>query len=237
MRRVSFCAIFVGILLFGSTAALAQSHDYTFTLSPSQSYLAVELDTNIGSDSDSSSVTGTIGATLTPASGSFGNIHITDINAWLTDNLSLYIAQALAYIDIDLNNFGLLMGQGDGVSPPYGLPGSATTVSGGGFNQTGNLVQGVGQVNYDYDLLIASDSGTVILGNEDPFEADFSGTVSDNGSTTTLTIPLDMEFSGSGITLSITGQLVGTASTVPEPTSIMLLAGGALAVLSQRRKK
>ena len=225
MKKASSYAIFVTILLIGLTAGVAQAYDYNFVLDPAQSNITVILNTDIGSDSDSSSVTGTIGATLTPNLGSFTNIQVTDINAFLTSNLSLYVEERIlgirvAYVDADLNGFGLLMGQGDNVNPPYGLAGLPTTVTGGSFNQTGNLVQGVGQVNYDYDITVESGSGSILMGNEDPFDVDFAGTVFDNGTTTTLTVPLNMSFSDSGVSLSVTGQLLATAATAPEPPEV-----------------
>jgi len=200
---------------------VGQTYHYEFIVDQSQSSMDAELQVLTQNDSDSSNLGGTIGATLTPSAGVFSNIHIADINVSALSSFSLYVDLSLVgYVDADVDNLVMLMGQGDGVSPPYGSAGPAVAVTGGNFNQTGNQVQGAGQFAYDYSVFgVGSGSDTIDLSGEGPLDADFAGTVLDNGSTVTLSIPLNLfmylDESNPGLgSLTMSGQLVGTADTI-----------------------
>jgi len=215
------CLVAAAVGSVASSPAVGQTYQYEFIVDQSQSSMTAELQVLTQTDSDSSNLGGTVGATLTPSTGAFSNVHITDINVSALSSMSWYInLSLLGYVEADLADFVMLMGRGDGVSPPYGSPGPAVAVTGGNFNQTGNQVQGAGQFVYDYDVFgVGSGSDTIDLSTEGPFDVDFAGTVLDNGSTVTLSIPVNLflyldESNPSLGSVTMTGQLVGTADTI-----------------------
>ena len=173
---------------------LAGSYIHNFTVDQSQSSIELYVYVNLGfplgndDDSDFSPVLGTVRATLTPELGDFTAIHITDLGLSLTEDLSLTLFGGL--MTAQGSNISLRLGDG------YGLAGAPTSVTATSFNQTGNLVQGLGTVTYESQL----ESDTYDLADEPPGDADFTGTAYDDGSTITITftinIPLDL---GEGI--------------------------------------
>ena len=208
--------VLIAGLSITSTAA-AESHDYDFLVDQSQSNLTLYLYVDLGfpfgddDDSESSPVSGTVEATLTPPFGDFTDIHITQLALDLVNNPSLSLLAGL--VTADGNNLGLRMGDGHGSAGPQ------TAVASGSFNQTGNFVQGVGTVSYDYPF----GSGTLDLSVEAPSAADLAGTVSDTASLITLTVPIDMTVPLEGITGygRIYGTIVAQADTfLPRPGDV-----------------
>lgn len=213
----------------GSPAA-AQSFDYIFNVDEAQSNLTVEVvisGTVNDSDSDSSPVTGTIDATLTPPSGTFDMIRITAADLDLTQTLNFSLLA------------GFLTGTGENIGLNLAEPnaGSQTAVDPtGAFNQTGNTLTGEGTItasglaNETFDL------------TQETFVTGFQGTVIDDGTLTTLTIPVDLQLptadlgGGNFADVSIFGDIVGTAETVPEPASLALIGAGGLLLLGRRRR-
>jgi len=191
--------------------AIGQSHDYVFTIDPARSNLTFQIQVSGAWDTDSSAVSGTLGATLTPASGTYTNIHITNISADLVNTHLHFDYTLLVFIHgtIDAYNVGLRMGNG------VGQAGSAVLVSGGSFNQTGNLVQGIGQIDYNFGSF--GGSGSVDLTTQSPSPADFNGTVVDDGSNVTITIPISLDYLDVGgislVNAYVDGQIIATVPT------------------------
>lgn len=202
-------AMVLAVAGWGGMAA-GQSHDYVFTIDPAQSSLTFQIQVLGAWDTDSSAVSGTMGATLTPANGTFTNIQITNISAYLVNTHLHFDYTLMIFIQgtIDAYNIGLRMGNG------FGQAGPAVLVSGGGFNQTGNLVQGIGQIDYNFGTL---GIGSVDLASQAPSPADFNGYVEDDGSTVTISIPINLDFLDVGgmglVNAYVDGQIVATAPT------------------------
>lgn len=235
MRKVALSLMLVVLGFFFVEAA--QSKDYQFIVDPNQSSLKFKVTVDAGgifgkdSDSDTSDIAGTMGATLSPGASPFGTIQITDLNLSFLSDINLSVHGGLA--SADMEDVGLLMGQGDGVSPPYGSAGAAVSVVGDNYNQTGNQVQPIGSYTYS-----GVGSGSGDFADDDPFDADFAGTITQSGSTLTLTVPIDVSNTSGGNKVEITGTIVGTAE-VPEPTTFVLFLTGALAgmtMFSRRRR-
>ncbi len=193
----------------GGGLAAGQSHDYVFTIDPDQSNLTFEINVLSKSQYDSSAVMGTVKATLTPVNGVFSSIQITDIVADLVNtDLYFYYNYFLFSGTIHIYNAGLRMGDG------YGHAGSAVSVSGGSFTQTGNQVQGLGSIHYSFTM---TDPGVVDLGSQVPSAADFAGTVIDDGNMVSLTVPIHLTYLNvdgkNFVNAYIDGQIVATAST------------------------
>ncbi|HMQ14875.1 MAG TPA: hypothetical protein PKC49_02770, partial [Phycisphaerae bacterium] len=182
----------LGLAVFAGATVLGQA-DYVFTVNPALSQVEVKV-TLIEfslSDSDTSPVAGTVGATLTPAGGPFTQIHLTDLTLLLTEDINIFLDGSLLQGDIVATgqDMRLLMDE-EGV----GLPGAPTAVNGAGaFNQVGNWVQAGGTIDYQgtgplFGLL---GSGTINLLDYPPTVVDQAGTVLDDGGTVTLTMPID----------------------------------------------
>jgi hypothetical protein len=96
----------------------------------------------------------------------------------------------------------------------YGQAGPGAIVTSGNFNQTGNLVQGIGQIDYNFGI---GGSGSIDLGAENPASTDFIGSIVDDGQIITLAIPINLSYmniDGSGLANAyIDGQIVATAET------------------------
>ena len=155
---------------------------------------------------------------LTPESRPFNRSRITEI-IWDMVDSNLQLSMTGWYfgvpivVTIEGNNLGLRMG------PTFAgsAVGGSCTVSypGGTFNQTGNKVKGTGSVTYGAYVL---GSDTIFLDQEAPFDADFPGTLVDDGSIISVTVPFDVTrvliSSGTELgTLRIHGVVVGTANT------------------------
>ena len=187
-------ALLLSAVLGLSGTALAGSYRHNFTVDQSQStielYMYVNLGFPLGDDDDSGSspVLGSVRATLTPELGDFTAIHVTYVDFNLAEDLSLSLFGGL--MTVQGSNVALRLGDG------YGLAGAPASVTATNFDQTGNLVQGLGTVTYDSSL----GSGSYELVDDPPGEADFTGTVYDDGSTITLTFPINMPLDlGEGI--------------------------------------
>jgi len=204
-----FPVVLVLAVVGWSGLALGQSHDYVFTIDQARSNLTFEINVLNNSKYDSSAVVGTVKATLTPINGVFSSIQITDIVADLVNtDLYFYYNYFLFSGTIHIYNAGLRMGDG------YGQAGSAASVSGGSFTQTGNQVQGLGSIHYSFTII---DPGVVDLGSQSPSAADFSGTVIDDGTMVSLTVPIHLTYlnvdGNNYVNAYIDGQIVATAPT------------------------
>ncbi len=207
-----FPVVLVLAVLVQCNLTRGQSHDYVFTIDPVRSILTFQIQVSSAWDTDSSAVSGTLGATLTPSNGTFTNIHITNISADLVNTHLQFDYTLLIFIHgtIDAYNVALRMGNGVGQAGP------AVLVSGGGFNQTGNLVQGIGQIDYDFGSFAGS--GSVDLASQDPSPAEFNGTVVDDGNLVTITIPISLDYLNVGdmnnlVNAYVDGQIVATVPT------------------------
>jgi len=190
-----------------SGLALGQSHDYVFTIDQARSNMTFQIVTSVGTDSDNSSVVGTVEATITPPNGVFTSIHITDIVADLVKT-HIHFDFLFGLWTVDGYNAGIRMG---GI---YGQAGPAVVVSGGNFSQTSNLVQGVGQIDYNLGTF---GSGSTDLGTVAPSNADFIGTIVGNGQNITLTIPISLSYMNVGdlgvADAYVNGQIIATTET------------------------
>ena len=222
-QRIIVVAVWVSVAILAGMAETTQagSHDYEFVVDQSQSDLELliymDLGFPLGSDSDSASsqLTGTLGATLTPEFGDFSNIRIIDLSLDLVNDLSFDLFSGL--VTGTGSNLGMLMGGS------YGSAGPATAVSSGNFSQTGNLVQSVGVMEFDSPF----GSDTVNLIDDPPSPMDFVGTVADDGSNITITVPLSMywdlnESAGIDGYATLSGSVVARTLTYypPDPLSL-----------------
>ena len=206
--------------LTAEPASAPYVYDLTVDQSQSQLTFTVALTSGFGgdSDSDTSDIVGSMKVNLTPESGPFNGSRVTEIIWNMVDTHIELSVTAIWYIlpiavDIEGNNLGLRMGPSFAGSVAGGF--SDVSYPGGMFNQTGNAVKGTGTVTYSAGVF---GSGSVILDGEDPFAADFHGSVVDNGSTVSLTLPMDVirDLENDGVpmgTVRIHGQVVGTANT------------------------
>ncbi len=194
--------------------------DLTFTIEDTLSSIVFSADILGDTDSDSSAVTGTIGATLDPGSTPFSTIQVTDINALLLEAMHFELSILFGTAVLDLTNAGLLLGEGDGVSPPYGTVGPPAGVDAlGDFTQTGNAFEGTGTAVGSAPIIGEFDLNLRDLGT---FAADLPGTVTSDGSTVTLTveivgieIPVDVDPLGPIGTVFVDGVIVATAPVGP----------------------
>ncbi len=218
LGSAAVCRIGVAVLGFLSAAGMARAADYVLTVDPNRSTVTLRVDGLGTSDSDSSQVGGTIHATLTPSSGPFDTIHITGL-----------ALDVLEQINIDLTQpfLGGVVATGDNIAlridDNNGLAGPETTVAAdGSFVQVDNLVQALGTLNYVGTGILGGSigSGSVELVSLPPFDADFAGTVVDDGTTVTLSIPvmIEQEFEISGVTfvIALNGGVVATAATMED---------------------
>lgn len=218
MRCRCFAALGRALLVAGAAGPAASGFDYVFAVNPASSSVTVTV-TALGlSDSDASALGGTIGASLTPSSGAFAMIHITDIAVDALEPIDIVLDGGfLGKISASSNDFGMRMGDG------FGAPGLPAAVdAAGAFIQAGNFVQGVGVLHYSGTGIIGGSigSGSSDLSQQPPFIFDFAGTVKDAGGVVTLTLPLsfqgDFLLEGITVNLKVTGLITATAQTVVE---------------------
>jgi hypothetical protein len=170
--------------------ALGQA-DYLFTVDPAQSTVEFEatlIEFSL-SDSDTSPVSGPITATLTPAGGPFSQIHMTELNLSLTEPIDMFFDGSIFQGDVVATGTDLKIIMDE----EYGVPGLPAAVDGAGaFNQTGNLLQAAGTIDYQGTGIVFGllGAGTINLLDYAPAPADLPGTVLDDGATVTLTMPL-----------------------------------------------
>ncbi len=197
-----------------------------FNIDPAQSSVTVDahLHTALGSrrSVDSSSLTGTITKRVTPNTATFSEVHITQLDATIVDGLDLVF------------DYGFFVGKLSATAPPdpspdpnleplriqMVRPGNAAMVSAGSFNQTNNELRMDGIVDLTATGIF---SGLVTSGpmplNLSGLITDLAGSVSQNGQTVTLSVPINFSDTfdlGSGNTLDVTvsGTAVATGPVV-----------------------
>ncbi len=159
--------------------------------------------------------TATVGVLEPKTTGPFNLIQVTGLNAVLIDDI------ALNY------NFGFFVGTANltaapgAISVSMDVAGAAAPVNGAGqFTQTGNTLAADGTVHVKYNITIIGQSETDESLNHATAISDFTNaTIVSNGTTMTLTLPID--FTRNGIVIDaannvtadirITGTIVATA--------------------------
>lgn len=188
----------------------------SFTIDPVQSGLtfAATLNTALGerSSSDSTSVHGRLTADVMPNGAPFSQIHLSDIYLVLADSVELEFDYALfgsLKVIADTSALDLMMER----------PGRSATLNGDAFDQPNNDLKVNGTVFLDAEgglsLLIEDGFQNVTTTQNSPL----AGTVSQNGLTLQLEIPVNvetaLEIEGNTADITLTGQLVATADALP----------------------
>ncbi len=159
--------------------------------------------------------TATVGVLEPKTTGPFNLIQVTGMNAVLIDDI------ALNY------NFGFLIGTANITAAPSAITvsmdaaGPPAAVNGSGqFTQTGNTLAADGIVHVKYNVLLVGASESDQNLNHSTAVSDFTNaTIVSNGTTMTLTIPIDFTSTGlvvdaaNNITadIHVTGTMVATA--------------------------
>ena len=175
--------------------------------------------------------TATVSVLEPKTTGPFNLIQVTGLNVVLIDDI------ALNY------NFGFFIGTANITAAPGAItlsmdaPGSAALVNGAGqFSQTGNTLAGDGIVHVKYNTTFAGASESDQSLNHATAASDFNNaTIISNGTTMTLTIPIDFTRNGvvvdaaNGITADI--HIVGTI-VATEPASLNVAEESATTTVS-----
>jgi hypothetical protein len=204
--------------------------DQVFTIDSSQSRLNISasLSTSFGSDSasDASDVSGTLTVDLDPLSEPFSTIQITDLDATLTEGISLNFSFAFGLAGVNV------IAQPGALTITMVEPGPPSAVAANGdFLQANNTTRVMGTVNVDGTGLA---DGAVTEGDQSldvQAVLDFDGQILQAGNTLTLTTPIafngTFDVSGNTITLSLSGDLVATSMVQQPvesaPTSVILV--------------
>ena len=210
------CAI--GLTL-GAVRAQADSYIYRFAVDPAQSSLASQFQlpgTTPGNDT--TSYQGTMRAWLTPPTGAFSDIRVTNLALAPTSQLHLeWSPLFLTNVTVDTTDFAILL------DATHGAAGAAATVDNdGAFAQTGNQLAFAGSVHWAVSSLFGSDSGDVDL-TQHTLPADVAGTVIDDGTRVTLSLlvqdlvyeePIEVLGSPQTLTVTVNGTIVGLADTI-----------------------
>lgn len=164
---------------------------YRFDADPAQSQIVVTANILNNSKSDTSSVTGWLDVTLKPGQSPFVTVNVTDLDLELTDRIDL--------------NYGLLgWAKGTDIGVDMNEPGPPAIVNTeNSFLQTGNYLTGRGLFEYSFFLVGA---GTIDLSTMEPVFSDMTGFVSQDGTTITLQMDIDIEYP-----LEVEGTPLGTA--------------------------
>lgn len=208
--------------------AKGNARPQTFTVVQGSSNVTVNANLNVDgvgsdTDSDNSSISGTMLVNLAPASPPFGQIQVQDVDLKLADGISLHFTLA--------KFFGAEIAGVDANAAPNALavtmdsPGASAAVNGGGaFSQTANTLRITGVANVDGTGLADGQfqEGDIVF--DSPVEnVDFNGTVVESGGIVTLTVPLNFDgvfpIEANTLTLNLTGTIVATApvsTTTPQ---------------------
>lgn len=222
MRSIAGCLV-ASCLISGVAPSTARAAVINFNVVPAQSDVTVTitLDTPVGmdTDSDTSSVTGTISGVVDSPTAPFGNFQITDLSVATAEATSLnfcffQIGSCLAGVDVTA-------GVGD-INVVLVTPGLPAPVVAGAFNQLDNDLQVLGDIVVDATGLADGQipEGPFIL-DSDPLPNDLAGTLSRAGETFTLTIDLIadgvIEDVDTGVTtnFTMTGTIVAMGQAVP----------------------
>lgn len=177
----------VGIL------GLSPGHPYRFNADQAQSQIVVTANVLGNTKSDTSPVTGWLDVTLTPGQSPFVTAHITDLDLELTEQI---------YLD-----YGFFVGWAKGTDigvDMYEAGPAAPVNTDNSFLQTGNYLTGRGL--FEYSFLFGAEQGSIDLSTMGPVFSDIIGLVSQNGTTITLQIDMDIEYP-----LESDGTQLGTA--------------------------
>lgn len=221
VRSLASLVLVLLTFMVAPLSAVESTYPYHFTIDPQQSVLTLTVEGTLplssgDTDVQQSAVTGYALASVRPPSGQFNQIHLTDlaldlVETYLAWHLDVRVILFNYPMDFQAYNLQFRMGSG------YGAAGAAVPVAAQQFNQTGNLVQGIGRI--DYDTYSLGYTGTLYLQDTLPLPVDFAGTTVDDGVTTTLTIPnisLTLDVDDLGLVfVYVTGHIVATAPTVP----------------------
>ena len=226
---VAFCLVSLGV------ARAASGTDYVFTVDQSQSGVQADVtpyyggSTSLGTESSSSSVTGTISATLDPGASPFGTIRITAMDLQLPDGLNYSFASGLEVVSA--SNVSLALTPGNA--------GPQTSVAGSGdFTQIGNIFEVSADVNASGII-----TGSPSITNQPTTLEPLDGDITQLSQMLTVHLVINQSFndilldSGSGTTADIvlTGDVYGTATVIPEPASLSVVLLGGLALVRRRR--
>ena len=192
----------------------------SFSVDQTQSGIRFETSLSIPglgdeSDSDSSSVRGTITADVTPNTMPFAEIHITGMNLTLADSLDLSF------------RFGIIGGRLDAVTEPDSMvltvvqPGAPAEIADSAFTQTANEVGIAGTLNLDASGLIA----LAVQDGPQQIEVmaldDLTGFITQRDTTLRLGLPLELEgtfdVTGNAVDVVVQGFLAATAPILPAP--------------------
>jgi hypothetical protein len=257
--QLGLALLTASFLMLPATNVLAGEIDYTIITSESSLTLTVLDTTTVASSAQSSSTTGntatasvsgTLGATIGGGSISFGGDTAIDANQQLSTAVGHPLLNlrpsttggGSAPADIGLNlSFkvtSLLTITASGQSSINNL---VSNVGGGGAlsgGSSGNFLASTttlgisnGIVDYSLSAVITSLSGSASIGSgSNPNNSTADGTVTVNGLTTTITLPVSSLITGLITTLGaeLNVRIVGTIvaqyiATVPEPGSLTLM--------------
>jgi hypothetical protein len=221
MRTTSFCGLLASCVpaIFGSAVRAA---DVEFNVVPSHSdvVVSITLDTpaGTGTDTDMSSMTGTVRAILGAQVAPFENIRIVDLELSTGESTSLEFC--FLEIFVCLAGVNVTAAPGD-LNVFLETPGAAAPVVAGQFTQFSNNVAMIGAINVDATGLadgqipegpFTLDSGTIVN--------DLPGSIARNGDTLVLTLDIlaegliDDPDSGVMTEFSMTGTIVANGQVV-----------------------
>ncbi len=213
------------LLLLLSVNAIGHADIISLTVDPSQSDVDLSINNSMF---ENSSLSGSGVLDVTSCVDPFGVAQITDLNLTLDDGMSF-------------NLLGILVTattQPSDVSISMITPGAGGTVSGGTFDQLGNVMELVGSVQIDdpFDLLVGSQ--TIDLATLGPSTVDFTDIqIARVGDTKTIsgTFSIVDEFDAGGglfIPIEANGRFSASGEVAAVPESGTMIWLGALAVLA-----
>jgi len=201
-----------------------------FTVDNTQSFVNVTL---AGSGPEFSRTSGTLTLDLGSLDAPFGTGQITTLNLLLNDAMNFGLGGGAVTVSTAADDVEIVL---------Y-TPGSAGSFSGDLFDQLGNEVGLTGTANILDPLGLVGGNDTLDLFTLPTSLIDFNSvSVTRSGNQYTLTVDYEidqvLDLTGGPYPLNLTGTIVATAfAAVPEPSSLLVLAGLAGVAAARRRRR